>query len=101
MSTISSRSQCLRVAAEDGISWAEDSAREAHGNLVVECDGVPPDGTAYAEALRAFDQSFAGLSESPARVARVPARWAPLYDATIERAYRREIRRRISEALAS
>jgi hypothetical protein len=100
MISITARRQCLKIAAADAFVWAEQSASETYANLVLELDGATPSDEAYAAALRPFDASFGGLSESPATSAGVPARWAALYDRVIERAYRREIRRRIAQALA-
>lgn len=99
--TITSRSQCIRTANADALMWAQQSDAETYADLVRELGGKSPDAETYADALRPFDSGFGGLSEAPSRSAGVPQRWAALYDSTIERAYRRAIRRRIAEVLAS
>lgn len=96
---ITARRQCLKIAALDALTWADDSANETFNDLVRDHDGAP-DGETYADALRGFDSGFGGLTESPATSARVPARWAAIYNIEVERVYRREIRRRIARALA-
>lgn len=53
-----------------------------------------------AAAYRAFDTGFGGLSEAPSTSAGIPERWASVYDAEIERAYRREIRRAVARVEA-
>lgn len=97
---ITARRQCLRIARADAFAWAQDSAGETFNDLVRDLDGEAPAGEVYAAALRGFDSGFGGLSEAPSTSAGVPARWAAIYDAALERAYRREIRRRIVQALA-
>lgn len=98
--TISSRSQCLRIASSDAIQWADTNADEARAALVQELDGEDPSAEALADALRPYDSGFGGLSERPSTAAGVPARWADLYDASLERAYRRAIRQWIAATLA-
>jgi hypothetical protein len=61
-------------------------------------DGDAPDSETYADALRGFDSGFGGLSEAPSTSVGVPERWAALYNAEIERVYRREIRREIARS---
>ena len=97
---ITARRQCLRIANADAFEWAQDSAGETFSDLVRDLGGEAPDNETYADALRVFDSSFGELSEAPSTSAGVPARWAATYDAAIERAYRREIRRHIARVLA-
>lgn len=97
---ITARRQCLKIAAIDAFAWAQDSASETFNDLVRDLNGDAPTGEVYADALRGFDSGFGGLSESPATSSRVSSRWADLYNREVERAYRREIRRRIANALA-
>jgi len=97
---ITARRQCIRIASADAVAWAQDNAGETFSDLVRDLDGEAPAGEVYAAALRGFDSGFGGLSEAPSTSAGVPARWAAIYDAAVERAYRREIRRRIVQALA-
>jgi len=97
--TITTRRQCLKTAAFDARVWAEQSASEAYSEARI--DGEAPSGEALAAALRPYDSSMGSLSEAPSTSAGVPVRWAAIYDREVERCYRREIRRRIDEALAS
>ena len=98
--TITARRQCLKIAAADARTWADQNARETYSDLVRDLDGDLPSGETYAAALRPFDSGMGGLSEAPSTSAGVPERWAAIYDAEIERCYRREIRRHIADALA-
>jgi hypothetical protein len=99
-SKITARRQCLKVAAADAFAWAQDSAAETFSDLVRDLDGDAPDSETYADALRGFDSGFGGLSEAPSTSARVPERWAAVYNIETERVYRREIRRTIARVLA-
>lgn len=91
---ISSRHRCLRTASVDAVEWARASSDEVFNDLCV--DGDAPGAQAYAEELQRYDSAFL---TSPASAAGVPQRWAPLYDAALERTYRSAIRRRVAEIL--
>lgn len=95
--TITTRSQCLAAATEDAREWAQQSITEEHNELCTERgeDGAPDEET-FADALEKYDSGMGGLSEAPSTSARIPARWADLYDRTLERVYRAEIRREIA-----
>ena len=94
--TITTRTQCLAAATEDARDWAQQSITEEHQQLCNERgeDGAPDEET-FADALEKYDSDMGGLSEAPSTSARIPARWADLYDRTLERVYRAEIRREI------
>jgi hypothetical protein len=94
--TISSRRQCLRTASIDAIAWAQTTYDEVFNDLCV--DGGAPDAGMHAEELRRYDSGFL---TSPASAAGVPQRWAPIYDAAMERVYRKTILRRVEEILAA
>ena len=100
-STITTRTQCLAAATEDARDWAQQSVAEEYQTLCDERgeDGAP-DAETYADALEKYDSSMGGLSEAPSTSARIPARWAGLYDRTLERVYRAEIRREIARLRA-
>lgn len=91
---LSTRSQVLRSAADDAHAWALQSDAEVFTDLRERLDGRSPTAQRYAAALRRYDSP---MVESPASFAGVPARWRDLYDSTLERVYRADIRARVKE----
>ena len=100
VSKISARRQCLRIAAADAYAMAWNTINDTFDDLVQFREGEEPTDADYVSELRGFDSSFGSLSESPAAWAGVPTRWSALYNATVERVFRRDIRREIARVLA-
>ena len=94
--SISSRSRAIRLGNLDGLSWADQSIGEVFSELCEEADlyGRPLSEEKYAQVLAQHDSAFL---DSPGSAAGVPQRWWSVYDAALERAYRKAIRAKVTE----